>query len=304
MDLEQRVQILEQEVEILKNQIQATLLDIQEQILTNTYPSLRSGNIPAAEMANRTEPVNQPPVKTFRPETGEVIAEHPKNNPGTAAVPKPPLEHTPGALPSYPPNREGYPAPPTPVGISKNLMHWSNVDELEEWVSSKIAKVGAPRTRQLIDMYYESGYFDTDVANTLLQLADLYEGDAHHPLEAEEETRPAAPSRQRTAQAANSRSAPRSTASTASTAHHQSSPGRRPFAGKSRQAAHSQPAKPQPDLSKFLIDETPDYTLPVPKQRTAAVTMDTEPEERRTVLRLIAGLYNAGAGVKRGKKNG
>src|SRR5690606_32075826 len=42
MDLEQRVTMLEQEVQILKNQIQATLLDIQEHLLTNAYPSLRA----------------------------------------------------------------------------------------------------------------------------------------------------------------------------------------------------------------------------------------------------------------------
>lgn len=42
MNLEQRVQALEQEVELLKAQIQATLLDIQEQLLNNTYPTLRA----------------------------------------------------------------------------------------------------------------------------------------------------------------------------------------------------------------------------------------------------------------------
>lgn len=42
MELEQRVQALEQEVAVLKAQIQATLLDIQAQLLTNAYPSLRA----------------------------------------------------------------------------------------------------------------------------------------------------------------------------------------------------------------------------------------------------------------------
>jgi hypothetical protein len=54
MNLEQRVTMLEQELQILKNQIQATLLDIQEQLLTNTYPSLRA--------ETRPEPA---PVKTI-----------------------------------------------------------------------------------------------------------------------------------------------------------------------------------------------------------------------------------------------
>ncbi|NLF79252.1 MAG: hypothetical protein GX573_26455 [Chloroflexi bacterium] len=57
MDLEQRVIALEQELQILKNQIQATLLDIQEHLLTNAYPSLRAEAEPT-----RLEPA---PVKTI-----------------------------------------------------------------------------------------------------------------------------------------------------------------------------------------------------------------------------------------------
>ncbi len=57
MELEQRVKMLEQEVEVLKHQIQTTLLDIQEQLLTNAYPSLRSEDGPevsrSASLSNR-----------------------------------------------------------------------------------------------------------------------------------------------------------------------------------------------------------------------------------------------------------
>ncbi len=42
MDLEKRVEILETELEILKAEIQATLLAIQEQMLSNTFPWLRA----------------------------------------------------------------------------------------------------------------------------------------------------------------------------------------------------------------------------------------------------------------------
>ena len=42
MDLEHRVKVLEQELEILKNQIQATLLDVQDQILSSYHPALRA----------------------------------------------------------------------------------------------------------------------------------------------------------------------------------------------------------------------------------------------------------------------
>jgi hypothetical protein len=49
VDLEHRVKVLEQELEILKNQIQATLLDVQEQVLSSYHPALRADH--ASEMA-------------------------------------------------------------------------------------------------------------------------------------------------------------------------------------------------------------------------------------------------------------
>ena len=57
MDLEHRVLMLEQEMQILKGQIQATLLEIQEQVLTNTYPALR------AEDLSQTAPTVPAPSK-------------------------------------------------------------------------------------------------------------------------------------------------------------------------------------------------------------------------------------------------
>jgi hypothetical protein len=57
MNLEQRVQALEQELAILKNQIQATLLDIREQVLNNSYPALRAES-PLAEPDAQTVPAH------------------------------------------------------------------------------------------------------------------------------------------------------------------------------------------------------------------------------------------------------
>jgi hypothetical protein len=56
MELEQRVKMLEQEVEVLKHQLQTTLLDIQELLLTNAYPSLRSEESGSARTASRKMP--------------------------------------------------------------------------------------------------------------------------------------------------------------------------------------------------------------------------------------------------------
>lgn len=55
MTLEHRVLVVEQELQILKSQIQTTLLTIQEHLLKNTYPALRTKDArvmqPAAEAA-------------------------------------------------------------------------------------------------------------------------------------------------------------------------------------------------------------------------------------------------------------
>jgi hypothetical protein len=64
MDLEQRVQALEQELQILKNQIQATLLDIREQVLNNTYPALRAED---TTVANNGSTLPLPSVPAPRP---------------------------------------------------------------------------------------------------------------------------------------------------------------------------------------------------------------------------------------------
>lgn len=56
MDLEHRVAALEQELQILKNQIQATLLDIREHLLNNTYPALKAEEV-KAPASSETPPV-------------------------------------------------------------------------------------------------------------------------------------------------------------------------------------------------------------------------------------------------------
>src|SRR5450432_2809169 len=61
MDMEQRVKILEQELEILKGQIQATLLEIQEHILTNAYPALRAEELPQIEKLVSSEASSSSP---------------------------------------------------------------------------------------------------------------------------------------------------------------------------------------------------------------------------------------------------
>ncbi len=85
MDLEQRVQALEQELQILKNQIQATLLDIREQVLNNTYPALRAEEpsapassapqavAPAAHSPAPAPVVQEPPLPVEMPRVRQVV---------------------------------------------------------------------------------------------------------------------------------------------------------------------------------------------------------------------------------------
>ncbi len=65
MNLEQRVETLEQELQVLKSQIQATLLDLQEFMLTNSYPTLRADD-QAAPSQPAPAPVASQPA-TARP---------------------------------------------------------------------------------------------------------------------------------------------------------------------------------------------------------------------------------------------
>lgn len=70
MNLEQRVQALENEVAVLKNQIQTTLLDIQAMLMTNAHPALRGeAQTPSNSWHDDTAPAAPPtsalPVRKF-----------------------------------------------------------------------------------------------------------------------------------------------------------------------------------------------------------------------------------------------
>ncbi|MDX1992611.1 MAG: hypothetical protein SF029_09485 [bacterium] len=62
MDLEQRVKVLEEEIQILKGQIQASLLDIQEQLLNGAHPTLRTSN---SDNPDDPAPQHRPSVVSF-----------------------------------------------------------------------------------------------------------------------------------------------------------------------------------------------------------------------------------------------
>lgn len=169
MDLELRVEQLEQEVQMLKTQIQTTLLDIQEQILNNTYPSLRA-EVPTHE---RTEQVH-PAVRTISAlpsEAADYDEEDAASEP--LKVRKVSLkdlntsEPQAAQKPTYPKGvAEPMPSQSVsghtdagsakPKKLPKQLSD-TDIARLEEWSARDVKKHGVAATRALIRSYVENG---------------------------------------------------------------------------------------------------------------------------------------------------
>lgn len=193
-ELEHKVRVLEQELQILKNQIQATLLDIQEQLLTNHYPSLRAddaGYVPPPVAAQPNPPV-EAAVQPAQAAPQDYDAYHDTQDtplPGsivrTIALDESNGDHPPEAQPEPEPlpapdalapdmGWDGQDQPPPQAGAAPN---WEAFTRLSEWACSSAERMGASRTRKLIAMYVDSGYFDAADEDALLQLVSLYDDD-------------------------------------------------------------------------------------------------------------------------------
>lgn len=288
MDLEQRVQILEQELEILKNQIQATLLDMQEHLLTNAYPSLRADDVPPpsdggyngggghlASYAPRGEEMKQ--------ETFSNVRRVSIDDSGTAYEMPTPQQQTP------PPTlRYAAPEPaPRPANVEATPQRtapetdWSTMSELEEWASEKVKEMGTKRTRKLIEMHYRKGHFDDNAKEMLLGLISLYE----------EETPPNNQKRTPVAQArpASLQPAPKPVRQAQPAPRQQPVAQARPVENQQATPAQKPAADPRP-------------TQPARRRKEATSVEEDAPQN--LVLKLIAGVQNAGAGVTRRKHNG
>lgn len=213
MDLGKQVDRLEQELQVLKNQIQATLLDIQEVVLTNAHYALRAdaSALPAAtaedpdcrataqqQVAALNTPIPSLPQDETptdpREETipnarirqislDELAAQSVANNvPDDPAMPQPA---------SWPVTDDPYPSPaPLPASPgtsngtgpylhqqapSKVEPNWAELTALEEWAVYKLEQIGADQTRALIDYYTEKGRFAEEIRDALLEYLALYE---------------------------------------------------------------------------------------------------------------------------------
>ena len=159
MDLEQRVQLLEQEMEILKNQIQHTLLDIQETVLTQAYPSLRSE---ASAPAVKPDPIEAPA-------DAPAVVSNGKNPLPPADTTSPNVRRVSLDDIARPTDRQ-----PVPARQNHNQKKQSPAQRLEAWATKRINKVGVEQTRWQIYQYAEQGRLSTKARDYLLNFLDRY----------------------------------------------------------------------------------------------------------------------------------
>jgi hypothetical protein len=156
MDLEHRVKTLEHEVKILKNQIQRTLLEIQEQVLTHYYPSLRSEEIVIPES------MESPPEL---PQNGRPPSSSPaEESPAVRQVSLAEIRKD----ASTPESEDKTP----PLPLTEPTGH-SDLTNLAYWVGESVAQIGVERTGKLIEIRAKSGQMADNVKDALVQLAAL-----------------------------------------------------------------------------------------------------------------------------------
>lgn len=282
MELEKRVQMLEQELQVLKNQIQATLLDMREQLLNNTYPALHSEALPIPESA--VSPVRTVAVTASQPGLESKIEAVP------TGIQKVSLDQI-GAV-------------SMPALMANQSEEWGTMEELEEWATNKLEKLGLRRTQQLVRMYGEKGRFSAEIMHDLLQIISLYDDVDFIATE----QMMAAPTRQPVAQRAPQKGQPSPKAARQA----------RLTAASQPRATNSKAAAKNTYPSAQIVQSHIVQPEPVAVQAQAAVVTAQKPTKKRAqketvvedegsqsiILRLIAGVQNAGAGIKWSNRNG
>ena len=299
MDLEHRVEALEKELQILKAQIQSTLLDIQEQILTNAYPTLRAENAaperPAAPTAAPITILSANPEAAAQPAQG---AQPPAAAEDTGLKVRKVTLNNFDDLPAEPPAREQPARRESSVQAVQDL-DMTALSRLEDWATEKLEHMGVARTKQLIRMYGEQGRFSPDVEATLLKFVSIYE-ETTGPL-------PSLPARSNGSR----KSAPTSRMPASRSSEPRSVPGesepprRKPSpAAADNPAIKTVPADPTPRKQASGKPEAKASPVPPPAKPAHPPNPDAEDDDDQAsvVLKLIAGIHNAGAGVKWRKK--
>ncbi len=278
METEQRVQALEKELEILKTEIQAILLDIQEQVLSNTYLDLRS-----SETAHAQENAPRPQPKAEEP---------PQSNSSFRKVSFD--DHAP-----LDDDDDDDFMPPIPVVKAKSAKPTSDarvMAEMKEWATQKIETLGMQKTSELIHMYAAQGRFTPEVHDALLKFIALQSD--------RQQEAPTQPSR------------PAGFAAQLPQNRQPGSAAARPMQPSIPGAIYVPASKPAKNNGTSAPAPAPVAHAPAPKTKASAAkpqpapTAQAAPQKEATasptqqnvVLRLIAGVQNAGAGVRWGKK--
>lgn len=279
MEAEQRIQALEQEVQILKTQIQSILLDIQTHLLTNAYPALRGSHTAAAPSSDDDDDDDEYDRATPAPKVRKM---------GPNSSPVKPTKSMPPLSPAEEPML-------------------ASLDEQQEWVLQNIQNVGVTRTRDLIANYTEQRRFSPEVSDTLLRFTNMYAAAADEPTIP---SRPAAMTNTMPVVKVNAvNKAPQRPVN-----NHIPQPTVTPHAP-SPVVAHlpPSPARSAPQEPAGLYKAVPKPKAaplaPPPVQREDPVKHIPAPNAENekpvdtpnVVLRLIAGVQNAGAGVRWGK---
>jgi len=157
MALEDRVKALEYELNVLKNEIHSTLLDIQEQILTHYYPSLR------AEQPSPSEGV----LRAVDSILTDRVRETPEERSTTLSSKVPFHGMRPAPEGSFT-SRDAQPSRRPAEGTG-----WATFAELVEWMGHSVEKIGEERTRKVIEGYAKGGRIPAGPRDTLLQLLSL-----------------------------------------------------------------------------------------------------------------------------------
>lgn len=160
-DLEKRVATLEQELDVIKHQVQTTLLDIQEQVLTNTYPLLRSndGERNSGSIPKQAAPTIQSVSVNGAGEKAPTEARQKPSIIRMVNVNEPPAPKAPEPVPQKASEK------PDPV---------LQFSRYEEWVGQKVDQLGIDRTRKLIKLYTKQGHMTIPTAKRLLSYVALY----------------------------------------------------------------------------------------------------------------------------------
>ncbi|MBI1279799.1 MAG: hypothetical protein GC179_16850 [Anaerolineaceae bacterium] len=172
-----------------------------------------------------------------------------------------------------------------PVHQSETIL--ASLDEQQEWVLNNIQNLGISRTRDLIQANAEKRRFTPEVSDTLMRFTDMYAAAADTP------TIPSRPAGMPTVKAVTT--APQQPVKTRAPQTPAAASIPAPQVVKPAQKITTTKAKPAAPAAPAVIQQ-PDQLIETPTTQE-----NEDPEGSSLVLRLIAGVQNAGAGVRWGK---